>query len=216
MLTIIDYGLGNVGSIQNMLKRLRIPTVISHQLSDFARATGIILPGVGAFDEGMRRLDNLGLRSILDEHALQRKTPILGICLGMQLLGRRSEEGQLPGLGWIDAETVSIPRDQSGKLRVPHMGWDYVENCHDHPLFAELVNPRFYFVHSYHLRCGNAANVISTCDYGIQLTAAVQHQNILGVQFHPEKSHRYGLQLFRNLVERIFHVPSQGHSLFAA
>ncbi len=216
MIAIIDYGLGNVGSIRNMFKKAGITVKITQSSDELSQASGIILPGVGAFDEGMRRLDALKLRGILDEHAYERKTPILGICLGMQLLGRGSEEGTLSGLNWIKAESHRIPRAPDSRLKVPHMGWDNISPVDKHPLFESIENPRFYFVHSYHVCCDVESIPIATCEYGIQLTAAVQQDNIFGVQFHPEKSHRFGLQLFHNLVAKVFHVPCQSDARSAA
>ena len=216
MITIVDYGLGNVGSIRNMCKKIGVSVRTGKTRDELEQASGIILPGVGSFDEGMRRLQSLDLRDVLDDHACRRQTPILGICLGMQLLGRSSEEGSSAGLGWIDAETRRIPRPTNSTLKVPHMGWDHIQPLNNHPLFAGIEQPRFYFVHSYHVCCDAPQIPIATCDYGICLTAAVQQENIVGVQFHPEKSHRFGLQLFRNLVAEVFDVPCSSDARSAA
>jgi glutamine amidotransferase len=205
MIVIVNYGIGNLGSIANMLKKIGAKAVISSDPKIIAGAEKLILPGVGAFDHAMRSLTESGLIPVLERKVIQDKTPILGLCLGMQLLGKRSEEGQLPGLGWIDAETVRFKFDQStmSHLKVPHMGWNELEICQSHPLFAGLETPRFYFVHSYHVLCDNQENILAIANYGYGFTSAIGRENILGVQFHPEKSHRFGMQLLKNYAERV-------------
>lgn len=201
MTAIIDYGLGNLGSILNMLKRVMVPdVVITDDPSKIRACDRLILPGVGAFDAGMERIHRSGLRQVLEEAAIVDRKPVLGICLGMQLLTKGSEEGSMEGLGWIDATTVRIvPGEDQADLKVPHMGWNEVRPARPHPLLEGLpASSRFYFVHSYHVRCQDPRDVLLTCRYGTEITCAVQHDNIMGVQFHPEKSHRFGMQLLKN------------------
>jgi glutamine amidotransferase len=197
MITIVDYGLGNLGSIQNMLRRIGVDNVVTRDVGQVARATKLILPGVGAFDAGMRNLREFGLFGVLNEKARQEKVPVLGICLGMQLMTAASEEGILPGLGWVDA---SVRRFSSASGRkVPHMGWRQVEARKDCGLVAGLeTGARFYFVHSYFVACASPEDVLLTADYGATFDAAFAAGNIMGVQFHPEKSHRFGMRLLRN------------------
>lgn len=203
MIAIIDYRMGNPGSIQNMLTKIGVESSITSDVTEIKRAEKLILPGVGAFDTAMSNLDRLGLIPILCEKALVSRTPILGICLGMQLFTRCSEEGQRSGLGWIDAETVRFRFDESAmSLRLPHMGWNHVDVVRPGSLFNDMVeDARFYFVHTYHVRCRNEKNVLATATYGNEFHCAIAQDNIMGTQFHPEKSHRYGLKLLRNFVE---------------
>lgn len=195
--------MGNLGSIDNMLKKIGVEVKISSELADIASATKLILPGVGSFDNGMNNLRELGLLDVLKEQVLCQNTPILGICLGMQLFTGSSEEGTQPGLGWIDAETVrfSFP-DEMAHLRVPHMGWNTIDVKYKGSILDDLYDePRFYFVHSYHVRCSRQANVLATARYGYDFHSAVIKGNIIGTQFHPEKSHKYGLRVLQNFVE---------------
>ena len=203
MIAIVDYGMGNLGSIHNMLNRLGAPSVITSDPCKIVSADKLILPGVGAFDQAMESLDRSGLLPVLNESVLDRKVPILGICLGMQLFSLRSEEGRLAGLGWIDAETVRFAFDrESVGLKVPHMGWNTIEVRLPGPLLDDrFEDSRFYFVHSYHVRCADEANVLATSRYGISFHAAVTKGNIIGTQFHPEKSHKFGLRLLKNFAE---------------
>lgn len=199
MIVIIDYGMGNLGSIQNMLKKIGAKAIISSKIADIEKADKLILPGVGAFDNGMTNLDKLGLISILNEIIFNKKIPLLGICLGMQLLTKRSEEGILSGLGWLDAEVVRFKFDSlTCSLKIPHMGWNTVELVKDSHLFNGLYPSRFYFVHSYHVVCNDRLDVLAETCYGYNFVSAVQKDNILGVQFHPEKSHKFGMELFKN------------------
>lgn len=204
-IVIIDYGLGNLGSMANMLKKIGAQTVVSSDLSVIGAAEKLILPGVGAFDEGMQNLQSSGLVQVLNKRVLEEKVPILGVCLGMQLLGMRSEEGQLPGLGWLDAESVRFNfQDANANLKVPHMGWNQLIICQAHPLFTDLdAANRFYFVHSYHVICANPDDVLASTSYGFDFTSAIVKDNIMGVQFHPEKSHKFGMHLLKNFVERV-------------
>ncbi len=205
MICIVDYGIGNLGSIANMLKRVGAAATISSDEAVIRAADRLILPGVGAFDAGMRNLTDRGLIPVLEERALGAGVPILGLCLGAQLLTERSAEGSLPGLGWIPGETVSFDLDPGdANLKVPHMGWSTVRATRPHPLFADLnEDARFYFVHSYHLSCRDPVHVLGLARHGYDFAAAIGAGNICGVQFHPEKSHRFGMQLLKNFAERL-------------
>jgi glutamine amidotransferase len=200
VIAIVDYGMGNLGSIHNMLNRIGSESVVTSDPATIRSADKIILPGVGVFDRAMENLDRLGLVSLLTEMVMENSTPCLGICLGMQLLSKRSEEGILPGLGWIDAETIRFDfRESDTNLKVPHMGWNNIEIKHASPLLDDRYeDSRFYFVHSYHVRCANEENVLATARYGITFHAAVIHGNVMGTQFHPEKSHKFGMRLLKN------------------
>jgi glutamine amidotransferase len=203
MITIINYGLGNVQAFANVYKRLNIPAVIATGASDLDGATRLILPGVGAFDHAMELLDASGMREKVDDLVLNRKVPVLGVCVGMQILARCSEEGNSAGLGWIDGrvrrfgeETLQQPP------RLPHMGWNDVVPKGDAKLFSGLEqDSRFYFLHSYYFDCASNDNVLATAEYGIAFGCAVRSNNIYGVQFHPEKSHDYGVRLLKNFAE---------------
>lgn len=203
MIVIIDYGMGNVGSIANMLSRLGAERVVTSDPEKIKSADKLILPGVGAFDQAMKRLEVQGLIPVLEHTVLMLRRPILGICLGVQLFTKRSEEGKLAGLSWIDAETIRFqlpPGDRD--LKIPHMGWNNIEVKRNHPLLSGFDEPpRFYFVHSYHVSCQNQEDILATSVHGIEFTAAVCRENIMGTQFHPEKSHKFGLRLLRNFVE---------------
>jgi imidazole glycerol-phosphate synthase subunit HisH len=204
MIVILDYGMGNVGSIQNMIKKFTTDVVITNNHDMIKDASKLILPGVGAFDNGMKNLKSLNLIDILNDKVLKEKIPVLGICLGMQLLTEKSEEGVLEGLKWIKGETVRFRfiNNNNVRLKVPHMGWNYIETISDSKLFENLYKEtRYYFVHSYYVTCKNRENVIAETKYGIRFTSAVQDDNIFGVQFHPEKSHKYGLQLIKNFID---------------
>ncbi len=205
MIAIVDYGMGNLGSIANMLKKVGAQSTISSDPDTIKAAEKLILPGVGAFDNGMKNLAQRGLVDLLNEQVLERKKPILGHCLGMQLFARNSEEGKLNGLGWVDAQTVRFKFDgANAQLKIPHMGWNTLQILKTHPLLADLdPNVRFYFVHSYYLRCNNPENVVATTTYGCDFPSVVVQDNILGAQFHPEKSHKFGMKLLRNFVERL-------------
>lgn len=202
MITIVDFGMGNHGAVRNMLKKLGVASRLSSKAEDIASATKLILPGVGAFDNAMQNLASLSLIEVLHQRVRHDRVPVLGICLGMQLLSHRSEEGKLPGLGWIEAETILFSlKDKFPNLKIPHMGWSEIQPQRDSPILAGLEHDaRFYFVHSYHVRCNNRADVVATATYGEPFTAIVQQEHIFGAQFHPEKSHRFGLQLLSNFV----------------
>lgn len=199
MITIIDYGLGNLGSVKNMLKKIGAESEISKDLDTVKKAKKIILPGVGAFDPAMERLTNNALRDVLDEKALQEKIPIMGICLGMQLLTNGSEEGQLAGLGWIPAKSFKFSAKEFPGLKIPHMGWNFVRKTNEHKLTEGFTDEfRFYFVHSYYVKVQEPQYSILSATHGIVFDAAIQNANIMGAQFHAEKSHKYGMKLFQN------------------
>lgn len=200
MIAIIDYGLGNLGSISNMLKVIGEKSKITNDFEIIQKADGIILPGVGAFDAGMTNLNESGLTVVIKDEAATGK-PILGICLGMQLLGKKSEEGSLPGLSLIPFECKKFNFEDKS-LKIPHMGWDIVDFKKQHPILEGLEGQqRYYFVHSYYADSDNPANVLMTCDYGIEFACSVIKENVIGVQFHPEKSHDFGLALLTNFVK---------------
>ena len=203
MTVIVDYKMGNLGSILNMLKKIGALAKISSNIEDIEKADQLILPGVGTFDNGMTNIKEMGLLPVLNEKVLHQKTPVLGICLGMQLLTDRSEEGKLPGLGWIEGQTVRFQFDpKQTKLKIPHMGWNSVTVMDKDSLFKDLEeDTAFYFVHSYHVVCEHEADVLAQSHHGYNFVAAVQKNNIFGTQFHPEKSHKYGLRLLKNFVE---------------
>lgn len=199
MIAIVDYGLGNLRSIFNMLDKAGIACVVTSDPEALTAADKLILPGVGHFRYGMEQLRARGVVDVLNRQVLDRKVPVLGICLGSQLLGRRSEEGDCEGLGWLEMDTVAFDRSRlTTAEKVPHMGW--AETAHAaHPLFDGQPEepPRFYYVHSYHMRCDDAADVLCEADHGYRFTAGVARGNIMGVQFHPEKSHVFGRQLLK-------------------
>jgi imidazole glycerol-phosphate synthase subunit HisH len=196
MITIVDYGMGNLGSIENMLNRIKVESIISNETEVIDRAEKLILPGVGAFDHAMSRIGDLGIQEVLDRKVLEEKVPVLGICLGMQLLVERSEEGEMPGLGWIKGEARRFPADPS--LKVPHMGWNLAESSFLSPLAEGFPNEtRFYFVHSYYVKVTDPKHSMFKTTYGLQFDSGIRKENIFGAQFHPEKSHRFGISLFK-------------------
>jgi glutamine amidotransferase len=197
MITIVDYGMGNLGSIRSMLRRIGVRSTITGDPDEIARAEKVLLPGVGRFDAAMRLIGERGLREVLDRKALVERVPTLGICLGMQLITRGSEEGGVTGLGWVDGDACRFPPD--ARLKVPHMGWNLVRPTRPSPLTADLPpESRFYFVHSYYVRTDRPEDTVLTADYGVTFAAAVEAGNVFGAQFHPEKSHRFGMQLLAN------------------
>ncbi len=201
MIVIVNYGMGNLGSIRNMFNKIGTGSTISSSADQIVTADKLVLPGVGAFDNGMTQLEQLGLLEPLIDKVIGKKTPVLGICLGMQLMTKNSEEGKKPGLGWIDARTVRFKHPATVNLKVPHMGWNSVHLRKESSLFTEMFEHRFYFVHSYHAACANDEDVLATTAYGYDFVSAFQHENIIGVQFHPEKSHKFGMQLLKNFSE---------------
>lgn len=193
---IVDYGVGNLGSVRNMLRRVGCDADIVGTADEMRACAKLVLPGVGAFDRAMERLDGSGLRNTLDKMVLEKKVPLLGICLGMQLLTRGSEEGSRQGLGYIAAEARRFPRGSG--LKVPHMGWNIVTASNPSPLTASFDGEtRFYFVHSYYVTVDDEADSMLKCTYGVHFDAGIMHGNIFGAQFHPEKSHRFGKALFK-------------------
>ena len=203
MITIVNYGLGNIQAFSNIYKRLNIPVSVASGTEDLAQAEKIILPGVGAFDWAMSLLNESGMRKSLDHLVLEQHKPVLGICIGMQMMAKRSEEGQLPGLGWIDAEVQKF--DESAfihKVHLPHMGWNDVTPRSTECLFKGLeMNPRFYFLHSYFFSPNKPDEVLAQTDYNGFFASAVRSGNVFGTQFHPEKSHQWGIQLLKNFAE---------------
>lgn len=202
MITIINYGLGNLGSVQNMLKRIGVSCRITSDLKEIQAAEKILLPGVGAFDSAVQKIDELNLRTILVHKAKVDKIPFLGICLGMQLLTRGSEEGVLKGLDLVPAQTIKFKFDEDSILKIPHMGWNFVK-VNTVSKLTEGFTPehRFYFVHSYKVVCDNNVNSILKTNYGGSFDSAIQNENVFGTQFHPEKSHKYGMQLLNNFAK---------------
>ena len=202
MITIVDYGVGNIASLVNMLDHIGFEATASCDPDEIAGANKLILPGIGAFDHAMRTLADRALIEPLRMASLERKVPLLGVCLGMQMLGKRSEEGQLPGLCLIDADVIRLNPDPRSKLKVPNIGWHEVKPMGVSPLFdASAGHERFYFVHSYQMRCGDPRDAAATMEYGGAVTIAVSRGNVHGVQFHPEKSHRFGMRLLQRFAE---------------
>ena len=196
---IVDYGLGNLGSIKNMLRRLGISSEISGNKKVIEKSDKIILPGVGAFDTAIKNLEERDLKDLLIYKALVDRIPLLGICLGMQLLMDSSEEGNLRGLGLISGKVIRF--NKSENLKVPHIGWNKVTLTKESVLTKDLPeDPRYYFVHSYFVDASERNQVILSCEYGIRFDAAINKENIYAVQFHPEKSHKYGLKLLENFI----------------
>ena len=199
MVTIVDYGMGNLGSIFNMFKKIGVPSKITSDKNEIEKAEKILLPGVGSFDAAMNKINELDFKELLNYKALEEKIPVLGICLGMQLLTNSSEEGVLPGLGWIQAETLKFKFEKEQNLKIPHMGWNLVKKNRDSKLTEDFIDEtRFYFVHSYYVKCQYDSNSILKTTYGLTFDSAIQHENIYGAQFHPEKSHKFGMNLLKN------------------
>lgn len=205
MIAVIDYGIGNVGSIINMLKKIGVSCILANDIKQIENADKLILPGVGAFDIAMQKLNNGGFIDIINKHAIYQKKPLLGICLGMQMLGRKSEEGNEPGLGLISFDNKRFSFDSNIQLKIPHMGWDIVDLNKKDDLIVNGITAtqKYYFVHSYHAVCDSEDNVLMRCDYGYSFAAAVKKDNIYGVQFHPEKSHKFGMALLENFARRV-------------
>ncbi|MCG9723786.1 imidazole glycerol phosphate synthase subunit HisH [Vibrio brasiliensis] len=200
MLIIVDYGAGNLGSLVNMCKHVGIEAKVSSSPEDILNADHIILPGVGAFDHGMKKLNESGLVEALNKAVLELNTPVLGICLGMQLMTLSSEEGALPGLGWVNAKTIKIP--VVGGIKVPHMGWSSIKYQKQEAINQDsLPNERYYFVHSYCVQCLDAGDSLAQVTYGTNFDAMFQKGNIVGAQFHPEKSHKFGKRLIKNFAQ---------------
>lgn len=201
MITIIDYGMGNLGSVLNMLKKVGTTAKISSALEEILKAEKLLLPGVGSFDAAMSRINESGLFEVLNKLVLEKEIPILGICLGMQLLMNESEEGKLPGFGWIKGKSYHFKGRIPSSFKVPHMGWNDVTISNQSSITKGFNGEiRFYFVHSYFVKVENPAHSIMNCNYGLEFDAAIHKDNIYGVQFHPEKSHKFGMQFLRNFV----------------
>lgn len=203
MITIIDYGLGNILAFVNVYNRLNIPVAVAKSADDLRNATRLILPGVGSFDHAMQQLDQSGMRQPVEQLVMQNRVPVLGICVGMQMLAKSSDEGELPGLGWIDGKVKkfdlsAMPRDTN----LPHMGWNDVNPVVSGGLFKGMEqDSQFYFLHSFYFECNQQSNVLAVTDYGGNFSCAVRQENVFGVQFHPEKSHHFGSQLLKNFAE---------------
>jgi len=199
MIAIIDYGLGNVKAFATVYKKLNIPARIVRNADELKDVDKVILPGVGAFDFAMERLEKSGMRKSLDEIVLKQRVPVLGVCVGMQMLANSSEEGHMPGLKWIDGE---VKRFNHESVRVPHMGWNTINPLKTDGLFTGIdSNSRFYFLHSYYFKCNRGENIISMTDYFGEFASAVAADNVYGVQFHPEKSHEWGVRLLENFAK---------------
>ena len=202
MITIIDYGIGNLGSVVNMIKKVGGKSIVTSNIEEVKRAKKILLPGVGSFDNAVENLQKLGLFEVIKEKVLIDKVPIMGICLGMQLLTKGSEEGDLKGFSFVDAFAKKFDFNNN-MLKVPHMGWNIAKQQKKSKLFStmEANENRFYFVHSYAIKCENEKDILTTTSYGYSFVSSFEKENIIGCQFHPEKSHKFGMQLFKNFVE---------------
>ncbi|MCO4095149.1 MAG: imidazole glycerol phosphate synthase subunit HisH [Acidovorax sp.] len=200
MITIVDYGVGNVQALANIYKRLEIPCLLAKSAAELAGASHVILPGVGAFDWAMARLQDSGMREALDDLVTVQQKPVLGICVGMQMMARGSDEGQLKGLGWFDAHVRRFDEAKfTSRTHLPHMGWNDVEPVRTDGLLCDLgSDARFYFLHSYYFAPNDPTDVLATTVYGERFACAVQRGNVHGAQFHPEKSHGWGIQLLKN------------------
>ena len=198
---IVDYGMGNLRSVQKKFNKIGVEAIITSDLIKIENAWKLVLPGVGHFANGVKNLKKFGIWDVLNEIVIFRKTPILGICLGMQLMAQYSEEGDVEGLGWFDANVVRFNVKNKLKFKVPHMGWNNAEHIKQSPLLKGIPkDAMFYFVHSYHIKCNNKEDILTSSEYEYKFTSAIQKDNIYGTQFHPEKSHDWGEQVFRNFV----------------
>ena len=201
MIGILDYGLGNIRAFSNIYKALDIPFIIVNEKKELDKTSKLILPGVGAFDDAMKKFKNSGLKNKVESMVLENQVPILGVCVGLQMLGNSSDEGKEKGLGWIDAEVKIFDyRKIEFSTKLPHMGWNSINiNDKNNPLFSEIDDgDRFYFLHSYYFKCNKKENILAECTYGSTFTCATRSNNIFGVQFHPEKSHVNGEKLLYN------------------
>lgn len=203
MIGIIDYGSGNINAIAKIYKNLNIKHQILNKPNDLKKANKLILPGVGAFDATMQQLIDSGLKEQLNELVIKKRVPVLGICVGLQVMGCSSEEGKLPGLGWINGKVKKFDKDKFKiKPKLPHMGWNVIKDLRAHPIFKGIDNDLgFYFVHSFYFVCDNKKNILSTTNYGDVFASAIYSNHIFGTQFHPEKSHSNGIKLFKNFAE---------------
>jgi len=202
MITIVDYGIGNLESIKNMLRRIGVDAIISGRKEDITTADKIVLPGMGSFEKCMLALHDSGLREVLEAQVREEKKPFLGICVGLQMLMRRSDEGIEKGLNWIDGDTVAFDATRlAANQKIPNMGWLDIEIVNSNPLSKNLQGARYYFAHSFHVRLDEAQEEWIRASYGYPFTAAIRKDNVYGVQFHPEKSHKFGMQLLKNFAE---------------
>lgn len=203
MITIIDYGVGNINAFVNVYKRVDVPVKIAKTKADLEGAQKLILPGVGHFDHAMSQLNNSGMRETLDELVLNQKLPVIGICVGMQMMANGSDEGDLEGLKWIDATVKKFDESKINQItRLPHMGWNDVKPVKDVGLFKGLEeNSIFYFLHTYYFQCNNKEDIMAVTEYGDEFASAAHHENKYGIQFHPEKSHHYGEILLHNFAK---------------
>jgi imidazole glycerol-phosphate synthase subunit HisH len=201
MIAIINYNIGNLSSIKNMFKKIGVNVIISSNSEEIESAEKLLLPGVGHFDYCMQQFNLSGLRSIIEKKVLQQKAPILGICVGHQMLFKKSEEGVEQGLGWLNGNVMKFnPLRMPANYKIPHMGWSDITTHNKATLFKDIGEPRFYMVHSYYAQCDNSL-VAGTAQYGYEFITAVEHENIFGTQFHPEKSHKFGMQLLKNFAD---------------
>lgn len=201
MITIIDYGLGNLSAFINVYKRLNIDVQLASTIGELKTASKLILPGVGTFDQAMNKLNSSGLRNYLDELVLKKKIPVIGICVGMQIMALKSDEGVLPGLGWIDGKVKRLLLNNKD-LPLPHMGWNDIKIQKKISLIANIdIYKRFYFLHSYYFQCQNLDDVIANINYGFDFPCIINHENVFGIQCHPEKSHYNGMNLLKNFAE---------------
>lgn len=202
MIVIIDYGMGNLRSILFKLQKINIEAMVSSSPSEIERADKLILPGVGHFAKGMENIRKYGLLDILNKKVLVDKTPVMGICLGVQLFTKFSQEGDCEGLGWVDAETIKFRFSEKNSLPIPHIGWNHVRIKQKSVFWPEIPeDKRFYFVHSYYIKCNNDKDVLGISEYGHEFVSVLQKENIFGTQFHPEKSHRDGFELVKHFAE---------------
>ena len=203
MITVIDYGMGNLGSVINMFKKIGVESKLSSNLNEIGEAKKLLLPGVGSFDNAMIKINELGLKDVLNYKALEEQTPILGICLGMQLMTNKSEEGSQDGFGWINATTKKFDFEKESKLKIPHMGWNKTLISNNNCLITDIdLDSKFYFVHSYYVRVVNEKNSILKTTHGIEFDSVISNNiNIYGAQFHPEKSHKFGMKILKNFSE---------------
>ena len=204
-IVVVDYGVGNLGSIVNMLKKIGFKAKIASNIESLEEADKLILPGVGAFDAGMKKLRETGLIPTLNKLVLEKKIPALGLCMGMQMMTQKSTEGVEAGLGWFDAETIRFSfAPEKAHLKIPHMGWNTISPRRDHLLFTDFEEEaRFYFVHSYHIICHDESLTLAETEHGYFFPSIIQKENIIGAQFHPEKSHKFGMKLLKNFAELI-------------
>jgi glutamine amidotransferase len=202
MIAILEYGTGNVSSIKNMLKKIGVESIITNDLDTVQKATKFILPGVGHFDYCMSQLRKAPFFSLVEQRVKEEKVPVLGVCAGSQMLMEKSEEGTAAGLGWIKGEVIKFKQDKLPQgYKIPHMGWTDVKPLNNNFLYEGIDEPRFYFTHSYHIVPEDKTHVTALAEYGYDITASVQSGNIMGVQFHPEKSHQFGMKLYENFAK---------------